>query len=542
MVRFAVALRIGEVAVWQQRCLDALFAGGFAEWVAIVDTSSGRDTPRALPFFDIPALRTAGLRTRDQSPKRLRLSDASALHDADVDIVLAFDRHGDLRLSTAARIGVWELSFGDHARANDPPGFWECYRGEPITRIALLQRSAKGCMTVLRDGAVAVNPRSLETSVRRAVMEAATWPAVACRAVAQSIDVGSMSNRDTIAVTAPTVAKGAGAAAALALRAMLAGRWLKHAANMFFSDKWNVGIAYAPIETFLDGAARHWPRVEWIPELPGLDYRADPFGVATSDGRAWALVERYDAKKSRGCIESVPIAAGRWGRSSTTSAFASLHMSYPFMFRHLDRWYCLPESLGRGGVSLHRYEPDGWEKIATLVEREAVDPTIVFHDGRWWLFCTDFAEPRHHRLHAYYADELSGPYVAHPLNPVKVDPRSAGCAGTPFVHEGTLYRPAQDCSRSYGASVVLNRVVELTPTSFREETAAIVAPDHRYPDGVHTLSAFGPFTLVDGKRRAFTLTRVLWRVTAKWRRRNRVVTRHLPEVLPNVSVSLPINT
>ena len=61
--------------------------------------------------------------------------------------------------------------------------------------------------------------------------------------------------------------------------------------------------------------------------------------------------------------------------------------------------------------------------------------------------------------------------------------------------------------------VAINRVTELTPHTFREEVATVVTPHARYPAGVHTLSALGPMTLVDGKRRAFTLRRVAWRLS-----------------------------
>jgi hypothetical protein len=50
--------------------------------------------------------------------------------------------------------------------------------------------------------------------------------------------------------------------------------------------------------------------------------------------------------------------------------------------------------------------------------------------------------------------------------------------------------------------VVINRVLTLTTTAFREEPAAFVEPDVNgpYPDGLHTLSAVGGMTLIDGKR------------------------------------------
>jgi hypothetical protein len=85
---------------------------------------------------------------------------------------------------------------------------------------------------------------------------------------------------------------------------------------------------------------------------------------------------------------------------------------------------------------------------------------------------------------------------------VKYDVCSARSGGTPFAYGGQLYRPGQDCSETYGGAVRLNRITCLTPEEFAEETVAVVRPDPkgRYPAGLHTLSAFGDCTLIDGKR------------------------------------------
>jgi hypothetical protein len=108
-------------------------------------------------------------------------------------------------------------------------------------------------------------------------------------------------------------------------------------------------------------------------------------------------------------------------------------------------------------------------------------------------------------LHAWHAPDLFGPWVPHAGNPVKTDVRSSRPAGRPFVHRGQLYRPAQDCSRTYGGAVTINRVVRLSPTAFEEETIAVVEPyvDSPYPYGVHTLSTAGEYTVIDGKGRMF---------------------------------------
>jgi hypothetical protein len=85
---------------------------------------------------------------------------------------------------------------------------------------------------------------------------------------------------------------------------------------------------------------------------------------------------------------------------------------------------------------------------------------------------------------------------------VKTDVRSARPAGTPWVDDGTLYRPSQYCAGGYGKKVVVNRIQTLTPTEFAERRVGELAPDPEgpYPDGLHTLSGNGDVTVIDGNR------------------------------------------
>jgi hypothetical protein len=183
-------------------------------------------------------------------------------------------------------------------------------------------------------------------------------------------------------------------------------------------------------------------------------------------------------------------------------------MSYPFLLRHGGDVYCIPET-GQAREIAHyraRHCPDDWERAATLIaDFPAIDSTVFQHDGRWWLFCTDGESGPQTTLHAWHAAHLLGPWTPHAQNPLKTDARTARPAGTPFEHRGQLYRPAQDCTHGYGGAVVINRVLRLTPTEFAEAAAARVEPDPQgpYPEGLHTVSAAGDVTLVDGKRSGF---------------------------------------
>jgi hypothetical protein len=186
------------------------------------------------------------------------------------------------------------------------------------------------------------------------------------------------------------------------------------------------------------------------------------------------------------------------------------HASYPQLLEHDGAIYCIPETLAQRRVQLYRADPfpSRWIPDAVLLDDFAgADATVHFHDGRWWLFAGNHDDQDETKLYIFHAMDLRGPWLPHAANPVKCDLRSARPAGPLFTAADELYRPAQDCSVTYGGAVVVNRVEKLTPHEFLERPVKRLrpAPQGPYPDGLHTLSAAGNVTLVDGKRHAWSL-------------------------------------
>lgn len=108
---------------------------------------------------------------------------------------------------------------------------------------------------------------------------------------------------------------------------------------------------------------------------------------------------------------------------------------------------------------------------------------------------------RHDELFLYLAERPEGPWRLHPQAPIKSDVRGARPAGRPFRWRGQLYRPAQDCSERYGGELVFQRVLELTPTSYREVEASRAGP--RWRPGLlatHTFNHCPGLTVVDALR------------------------------------------
>jgi hypothetical protein len=269
------------------------------------------------------------------------------------------------------------------------------------------------------------------------------------------------------------------------------------------SPQWNVGVVGDPIHRFLEET--YDPQVAWLPRSSRGRFIADPFGLA-GDTRGW-LVESYDYAARRGVISAID--AGGRDLSSGPVIELATHASYPYLVADGSDIFCVPQVEASTDVRIFRAIsfPTQWEDAGVLVPGVAArDPSLFEHDGRWWLTFTDGERGPFTHLHVWWADELLGEWHPHAANPVKIDLRSARPAGTPFHHDGALYRPAQDCSTTYGGAVAICRVHELTPTSFREEVIRVLAPrPGRYRHGFHTLSSVGDRTLVDGKAFSFTV-------------------------------------
>ena len=118
------------------------------------------------------------------------------------------------------------------------------------------------------------------------------------------------------------------------------------------------------------------------------------------------------------------------------------------------------------------------------------------------MFYTDRDRGSNVKLYLAMAPKLDGPWYPHPGNPVKTDISSARPGGTPFVHEGVLYRPAQDSTHTYGGGLVIHRVNKMTAIQYDEEVVCRLAPGRngRYSSAFHTLAAAGELSVVDGKR------------------------------------------
>jgi hypothetical protein len=131
----------------------------------------------------------------------------------------------------------------------------------------------------------------------------------------------------------------------------------------------------------------------------------------------------------------------------------------------------------------------------------AADASLIYHHQRWYLFFTP-AHATNTELHLWHADSLEGPFIPHILSPVKADISNARPGGR-FIKIGEkLYRPAQNCTLTYGGSLIINEIKVLSETGFIEVPVATLEPPAGY-SGLHTLSFAGGFLYFDVKKFVF---------------------------------------
>ena len=82
--------------------------------------------------------------------------------------------------------------------------------------------------------------------------------------------------------------------------------------------------------------------------------------------------------------------------------------------------------------------------------------------------------------------------VPHDLNPVFIDSRVARNAGPIFKHDNFYYRPSQaNVENIYGRYLNINKIVELSLSSYKEEKILVVKPNfHKNLNAIHHMHQY----------------------------------------------------
>jgi hypothetical protein len=503
-LRFGVIFNCNDVENWQIHCVKKMLEikyvdAGLVITVDNTPSKSKKDSDARLGEWltEIPTIEVQG----GSDACQLSKSEKECINVQKLDFVINFSmKRIEEEIANLLPYGVWTFQHN-----SDSEGYrWEIVNEETVTFAGLFKLTQKNEQIPLKQGCFSIIKDSFKKNKKHITSVISGWPALVCRDILNNN--ADYLNQLSKFASIPNRGK-----STLVQRRKYIGKLFKNKYKLLFSklfsyEYWNVGIVNKPIHEFLNDSNAE---INWLIEKKDL-YYADPFAYQDKDGLR-ILMEELDYRVVKGYISSVSVTPNCGldiGTFDQAMMKLPCHMSYPFILEHNNHIYCIPETSEAKEAAIYKLNKASkqWEKIKALLnDFPAVDSTIVHYEGYWWLFCTrSFSTVQSHNneLHIFYADDLLGEWKSHSLNPVKFDIRSSRPAGTPFIHQGALYRPAQDCSKTYGGRIVLNRINLLTTTQFGEEPICLIEPksESLYPDGVHTVSSAGGITIIDGKR------------------------------------------
>lgn len=223
---------------------------------------------------------------------------------------------------------------------------------------------------------------------------------------------------------------------------------------------------------------------------------ADPFMIE-HDNQYYLFFEVLNNKRNTGEIAYASSNNGLQWEYGKVVLRERFHLSYPYVFTLEEQIYMIPECIGSKGIQLYQATqfPEQWKHMATIIKGHdrfaaLADPSIIHHQNRWYLF--SYAG-KSKNLHLFSSEQLTGPWTEHPKSPVCCNsPHFSRPGGRIIMHEGTLYRYAQDEIPLYGSRVWAFRITELTANTYYEERASeqpVVQPGHEWwnKDGMHTV-------------------------------------------------------
>ena len=241
------------------------------------------------------------------------------------------------------------------------------------------------------------------------------------------------------------------------------------------NDVWSIGLYEGPDPVTLapaPGISNPILTAGDVTDVPAR-FVADPFMIERN-GEFHLFFELLNTKRNMGEIgHAVSDDLKQW-RYTRVALRERFHLSYPYVFEHDGEVYMIPECAKSKSIRLYKASafPDDWRPVSTLLrgnKREVplLDPSVVFHNGHWYLFSY---MRKVNNLHLHVAESLKGPWREHPASPVfRNSDHFARPGGRVVRDSAALYRFAQDGRPRYGSKAWGFRITELTPNSYREE-------------------------------------------------------------------------
>jgi len=246
-------------------------------------------------------------------------------------------------------------------------------------------------------------------------------------------------------------------------------------------------------------AGRPW---NILPDV-GDAFSADPFPIEWR-GQSYIFFERLEYRSGKGAIFAQRLDENGPAGAPFLVLEEPWHLSYPLLIVEQGELFMLPEASVSGSVTLYRCVefPAKWECVSHLLMGiDASDATIFRHDGLYWMTSTvhDGFGGYSDTLAIHHSPQLLHGWEQHAQNPLLIDVALARPAGNVVKHDGSLWRPVQDCSTGYGKRLALVRIDKLDRENFAQTRMNLLSPGPEWTGThLHTLNRWGRLECIDG--------------------------------------------
>ncbi len=202
------------------------------------------------------------------------------------------------------------------------------------------------------------------------------------------------------------------------------------------------------------------------------EFVADPF-IVEHNSQVYMFFEVLNKASGRGEIGvAISVDGSKWSYDRIVLR-EPFHLSYPQVFKDQDEWFMIPETIGANRVLLYKAVefPSQWTIAAEMMTGRYLDPTLVKHNDKWWLFAGSEGK----NLHLFCSDHLEGPWKEHPRSPIVTNDISAGRPGGRIISVGDyLYRYSQDGTDYYGRSLKGYKINKLSELEYEDEEMPVI--------------------------------------------------------------------
>ncbi|MCB9092320.1 MAG: hypothetical protein H6621_01195 [Halobacteriovoraceae bacterium] len=445
------------------------------------------------------------------SPRQTSYSDyiegenLKKIKDADLDILIRLGfRILRGEILGASRLGIWSYHHGDNqVNRGGPPGYWETMKGRSESGVVLQVLSEK-----LDNGKVidrtwsSTNLYSVSRNVNNFYWKATN---LLPRALERLHTVGEKQFFEERSRFTPEIASYSHPLYKTPTNFECAVHTCKQIRKILMRALFRLTHRYQwallyQLQDDLNLEPRKFKKL-----TPPRDrFWADPH-VVTHNNKFYIFFEDLPFKTNKGYISVIEM--DKDGKHSEAQKVLEKdhHLSYPFVFKHQKKFYMIPETSQNKTIELYEATdfPFKWQFKMNLMENiNTADTTLFFHNNKWWMFTAPLeyaGANRNDELFVYYSDKLeSSNWVSYPLNPLLSDVKNARPAGAVFSHNGKLYLPLQDNSKTYGYACNINRIVELSEEKIVLEPVTKLEPLwDKNAEATHSLAHVPGLTVID---------------------------------------------